>query len=283
MGPGIASGPHSRLLARVRFGDCRSGWEMAKCLRVSRVACIAARCARLARLPIVALARFDRSFAATFPVVQKDRQSSIAPLHRRPIRSSARRVSCETLVLRAGTGCDRIARGRNVGFGPKSESRCSVFPSEGSGPLFRCRSASFEPGRNHVPRLTSRPLAKLPLRSLFAALQACFPAFRRPRSVGWRTLIRSRIACRNSHCFSETCVSIRSRFFLRDKAKLRSVTESRKTYFRHLSTGRVVAVDNADGANSPVNSQLRPRPASSRSRSRVSCDHAPPEGGAAAR
>lgn len=36
------------------------------------------------RLPIVALARFDRSFAATFPVVQKDRQSSTAPLHRRP-------------------------------------------------------------------------------------------------------------------------------------------------------------------------------------------------------
>ena len=269
-GPESLPGPTLACWLNDRFGDCRSGWEMAKCLRVSRAAGIAARCARLPGY------RLSRLRVSTGLSPQPFRWSKRTGNHR-PHRFTGVRSLC----LRWGSGCDRIARGRNVGSGPKSESRCSVFPSEGSGPLFHCRSASFEPGRSHVPRLTSRPLAKLPLRSVFAALQACFPAFRRPRSVGWRTLIRGRIAYRSSLCFSGTCVPIRSRFFLRDKAKLRSVGESRKTYFCHLSTGCVVAVDNAAEAILPADTQLRSRPAGSRSR--VSCDHGPPEGGAAAR
>ena len=239
MGPGIASGPHSRLLARVRFGDCRSGWEMAKCLRVSRAACIAARSARLPGY------RWSRLRVSTGLSPQPFRWSKRTGNHR-PHRFTGVRP----LFSRSRVGCDRIPRGRNLGAGQsRSSSLCrrSVFPEEGSGPLFHCRSASFEPGRNQALRLTSGPLAKLPLRSVFAALQACFPAFRRPRSVGWRTLIRGRIACKGSLCFSRTCIPIRSRFLLRDKTKLRSLAESRKTYFCHLSTGRDWAVDNVGG------------------------------------
>lgn len=85
MRPGIASGPHSRLLAsrsiwRLPF---RLGGGQGPSRVPHRVHCCPL--CEASRLPIVALARFDRSFAATFPVVQKDRQSSIAPLHRRPI------------------------------------------------------------------------------------------------------------------------------------------------------------------------------------------------------
>jgi len=106
MGPGIASGPHSRLLARVRFGDCHSGWEVAKGLRVSRIPGIAARCARLPGY------RLSRLRVSTGLSPQPFRWSKRTGNHR-----SHRFTGVRSLFLRAGTGCDRIARGRTVGLG----------------------------------------------------------------------------------------------------------------------------------------------------------------------
>ena len=199
MGPGIASGPHSRLLARVRFGDCHSGWEVAKCLRVSRIPGIAASSARLPGSDRPACA-FRPAFAATFPAVQKDRQSSIASLYRRPIPFLASR--------------DRLRShrpGAERWFRTEVRSRCSVFPSEGSGPLFRFPSASFEPGRSPARRFASGPLSSCPcdlprrVSSLFSRVPKT--AFGRLAHLLW-----GRIAYRSSPCFSKTCVPIRSRF-----------------------------------------------------------------------
>ena len=232
MGPGLASGPHSRLLAFVRFGDCHSGWEVTNRLRMSRSTGIAACFARLpgfrsSRLRVPSGSRRNRSGDPKGPAII-DRTASPASGARAP-----------AAIASPGGGALTRAEARVAApfSRRKDQDRRFACPSR-------------------VVRIWPRPLpsfrrpdcstATLPV-TLFAALQACFPAFRRPRSVGWRTLIGGRIACRSSLCFSRTCIPIRSRFFLRDKAKLRPIGESRKTYFRHLSTSCALAVDNRDG------------------------------------
>ena len=239
MGPGIASGPHSRLLARVRFGDCRSGWEEANRLRMFRSTGIAARFAQLPGYRSHRLRVSNGFFAATFPVVQKDRQSSIAPLHRRPIPFLASRDR-----LRSHPPGAKHWRWPKPKLEPAPPLRVPGGRIRTAVPLpFGVVRTWPKPCPSSHPGAAFQP----PLRSVLAALQACFPAFRRPRSVGWRTLIRGRIACKGSLCFSRTCIPIRSRFLLRDNTKLRSLSESRKTYFCHLSTGRDWAVDNVGG------------------------------------
>lgn len=169
--------------------------------------------------PAEPLARFDRLFAATFPVVQKDRQSSIASLYRRPFRSSTRRVSCETLVLRAGSGCDHIARGRNVGLvsTPKPQIRTAAPYSRAKD---QDRISTVLPRRSNLAEapfavsLPGRFHAALP--TSLAVSPACFPAFRRPRSVGWRTCQGAASLAEVRFAFQELAPRSATAFFLRD-------------------------------------------------------------------
>ena len=98
---------------------------------------------------------------------------------------SHRFTGVRSLFLRAGSGCDRIARGRNVGSGPKSKAAAPYSRAKDQDRFSTCPSASFEPGRSPARRLTQGPLSSCPCDPFSPHSKPVFPRSEdRVRSVG---------------------------------------------------------------------------------------------------
>lgn len=138
---------------------------MANCLRVSRVPGIAARSASLP-----GACRSACAFRPAFRRNLSGGPKGPAIFDRFALPASVPSLGKARLLRDAGLASRVRLRSHRPGakrwFGLDAEAsiphRCSVFPSEGSGPHFHCPSASFEPGRSPVRRLASGPLSCCP-------------------------------------------------------------------------------------------------------------------------
>lgn len=187
--------------------------------------------------PSVPLARSDRLFAATFPAVLKNRQSSIAPLHRRPspsvqAASLARRPPCwsgQAAIASPGGGALVWSQGRNPRSAPLlriPERRIRTASSTAfRGVRTRPKPCSSSRVRGHVHAALATFLAVSP---------ACFPAFTKTAFGRLAHLPRGRIACRSSSCFSKACAPIRNRFLPPRQGKAAPVRRVAQDLFSSL-------------------------------------------------